>query len=142
MANIATMQIVGRAARDAELKYTPSGTAVCEFCLAVNTGWGDNQETLWQNCTAFSKRAEFCQKYITKGSNVAVTGSIRVERWDKRDGSGKGERTILIADNVQVIGGENRQQPTASQQQPQPQPLQPAFDNSAANDETQDQIPF
>jgi len=74
MPNHANITIAGHIGQDPELKRTPSDKAVCNFSVAVKTGFGDREVTTWWRVTFFGKRAENAAKYLSKGSAVIVSG--------------------------------------------------------------------
>lgn len=78
--------VAGRLGGDPEFKYTTSGTAICTFSLAVNTGWGERQKTTWWRVTAFGKTAENANQLLKKGSWVMVHGESYTEDWTGSDG--------------------------------------------------------
>ena len=83
--------IVGNLGRDPELRYTPQGTAVCNFSVATNEKKKDKggemlDVTTWFRVTLWNKQAETASKYLTKGSPIYVEGRLRVEEWNDRDG--------------------------------------------------------
>ena len=101
------VQLIGRLTRDPELRYTTgqNQTAVCRFSLAINTGYGDNKRTDYPNIVVFGKSAENCEKYLHKGSLVAVVGRIQTGSYEK-DGR-KIYTTDVIANNyggVEFLG--------------------------------------
>ena len=82
--------LMGRLTRDPELKPTQSNIPVVTFTLAVDRGFGRNQETQQQttdfiNIVAWRNTAEFVSKYFRKGQLVAVSGRIQVRNWKDRD---------------------------------------------------------
>lgn len=82
--------LMGRLTRDPELKHTQSNIPVVTFTLAVDRGFGRNQETQQQttdfiNIVAWRNTAEFVSKYFRKGQLVAVSGRIQVRNWKDRD---------------------------------------------------------
>ena len=86
--------LVGNLGRDPELRYTPQGTAVCNFSLATNEKKRDKagefqDVTTWFRVTLWSKQAENASKYLTKGSPVYVEGRLRIEEWTDRDGNNR-----------------------------------------------------
>jgi single-strand DNA-binding protein len=93
--------------RDAELKYTSSGTAICNFSIAssrsVKRGDKWEDEASFLDLTLWSKQAEGLNKYLTKGQQVVVKGELKQERWSK-DGANHSNLTIAV-DSVQLIGG-------------------------------------
>lgn len=68
--------IVGRLGRDPEMKYTPQGTAVTEFSVATDAGYGDKKKTVWFRVTAWEKMAETCNAHLAKGRQVLVEGTL------------------------------------------------------------------
>lgn len=72
---------VGRIGKDAELRYTQEGTAVSNFSLAVEVGWGERKKTLWLDCALWGKQADSLTKYLTKGKMIAILGQLDVRAW-------------------------------------------------------------
>lgn len=86
--------LVGNLGRDPELRYTPQGTAVCNFSVATNEKKrdkaGDLQDvTTWFRVTLWNKQAETASKYLTKGSPIYVEGRLRIEEWQDKDGNNR-----------------------------------------------------
>ena len=97
--------LIGRLARDPELRYTGNNTPVATFSLAVNrpfTNQNGEREADFINCVAWRKQAENIAKYCTKGTQVAVEGRIQTRSYDAQDGS-KRYVTEVIADNVTFL---------------------------------------
>ena len=100
--------IVGNLGRDPELRYTPQGTAVCNFSVATSerkrNATGEEQEiTTWFRVTMWGKQAENASKYLTKGRQVYIEGRLRVEEWTDRDG--KNRYTLEVhGTEMQFIG--------------------------------------
>lgn len=108
MANDINMVVlVGRLTRDAELRYTNSGIAVCKFSLAVNRKKrsGDNweDEVSFIDIIVWGKQGEAISRYLEKGKQVSVAGEIRQSRWEQ-DGQAR-SRIEVVANNVQLLGG-------------------------------------
>lgn len=83
---------IGRLTRDPELRYTPSGTAVCKFGLAINRSFrnqeGNNvEDTLFINVSAWGRQAEHCSQFLKKGKRVAINGELRSNSWQDREGN-------------------------------------------------------
>jgi len=83
---------IGRLTRDPELRYTPSGTAVCKFGLAINRSYrnqeGNNvEDTLFINVSAWGRQAEHCSQFLKKGKRVAINGELRSNSWQDREGN-------------------------------------------------------
>lgn len=97
---------IGRLTRDPELNFAAgTGTAVTRFTLAVTRPF-KKDETDFINCIAFNKRAEAIAQYLTKGRQLAVTGSIRTGSYDAKDGT-KRYTTDIVVDSFEFIGNSN-----------------------------------
>lgn len=112
--NLNKALIIGRMARDPELKVMPSsGTNVANFSVATNESYTKNGEkiekTEFHNIVVYGSTAENCAKYLKKGQLVMVEGKITTRTWDKEDGS-KGYKTEVIAFNVQ-FGPKGKNEP-------------------------------
>ncbi len=93
---------IGNLTRDPDLRYTPQGTPVCKFSIAINRKFNDKDETTFLNIVTWSKLAENCAKYLNKGSKVAVVGEIRMNEWEAKDG-GKRKDYEINANQVQFL---------------------------------------
>ena len=96
--------IIGRLTRDPEIRYTQSEKAVCSMTVAVDRPRqaGKEKETDFIRVQAWEKTAENCEKYLSKGSMVAVQGQLRQNVYEK-DGEKK-SNYIVRADRVEFIG--------------------------------------
>ena len=78
--------LIGNLTKDPELRYTPQGTPVASFRLAVNYRYKQSddmkQETMFIDNVVFGKQAESCSKYLSKGSPVLVEGRLQERRWE------------------------------------------------------------
>ncbi|HDQ13523.1 MAG TPA: single-stranded DNA-binding protein [Sediminispirochaeta sp.] len=108
MANdINSVVLVGRLTRDAELKYTANGTAVCKFSIAVNrrkkTGDSWGEEANFFDITLWGRQGEAIHQYLGKGKQIAVQGELRQSRWEQ---NGQNRSKVEIhAINVQLLSG-------------------------------------
>lgn len=95
--------IMGRLARDPELRRTQTGTPVASFRLAVERDFKDKARseriTDWIDVTAWSYTAEFVSKYFTKGRMAVVSGRLQTQEWTDRDGN-KRRSVGVVADRV------------------------------------------
>jgi single-strand DNA-binding protein len=98
------VMLIGILGRDPEFRYTPSGTAIAKFSLATNRRKrnGEEQPPDWHRITVWSKLAEICAQYLTKGKQVMIEGRIEYGSYDK-DGV-KHYTTDIIAENMQMLG--------------------------------------
>ena len=93
--------LTGRITKELELKCTPNGKMVCEFTIAVNRVGQDATDFI--NCVAFGKTGETITQYLTKGRQIAVTGSIRTGSYDAQDGT-KRYTTDVVVESFEFIG--------------------------------------
>ena len=98
------VELIGRLTRDPELRFTGNNTANCRFTLAVNRTFqsqSGEQGTDFINIVVWNKQAENVNKFMTKGSLVAVTGRIQTGSYEK-DGQ-RVYTTDVVADSVQFL---------------------------------------
>lgn len=130
---------VGRIGRDAEVRYTQSGTAMTVFPLAVDDGFGDKKVTTWIDCAMWGERGTKVAEHIRKGDQLYVKGSIRLETYTTKDGAEKSKVAMRIED-IQLLGGK-REQATEQRQAPaRPAPARPSA--PAPLEDDGDSIPF
>ena len=101
--------LIGNLGQDPELRYTGSGTAVCNMRLATNEAYKDSngewvEKTEWHNIVAWARLAEICNEYLRKGSQVYFEGSLQTRSWDDRDGNTR-YTTEIKAREMQMLGG-------------------------------------
>jgi single-strand DNA-binding protein len=107
MADVNHVVLIGRLTRDAELKHTAGGQAVCKFSIAVNRRkkngdqWED--EANFFDIVLWGKQGESLQSYLVKGKMVGVDGELRQDRW-QQDGQNR-SKVEIIANYVQLLGG-------------------------------------
>lgn len=110
MANVNKVMLLGNLTRDPELRYTPQGSAVCEFALAMNYSYTNKQsgqkveEVSFIDIVAWGRTGEICAEYLKKGRQVFVEGRLKQDRWESPEGK-KMSKIRVIAENVQFIGG-------------------------------------
>jgi single-strand DNA-binding protein len=143
--------IVGNLGRDPELRYTPQGTAVCNFSVATNERRrdkaGEQQDvTTWFRVNAWGRQAENVSKYLSKGRRVYVEGRLHVEEWTDRDG--KSRYTLEVnASDIQFLDSAADVEGIPVRQQSQSAPAPPASRTSGGGtsrepDIEDDEIPF
>jgi len=133
---------LGNMTADPELKYTPNGTAVCRFTVAINKRWktasGETKEEVsFIQVKAFKGQAEACAEYTHKGSLVLVQGELKQERWEK-DGQ-KHEKVGVVAFHVKFLDGKPAAAPGATKPATPPAA---ATSPAAAAPASEDDIPF
>lgn len=100
------VMLIGRLTKDPESKYLPSGMAVVEFSIANNyymSNKGSN-EVNYFDVVAFGKMAETVAKYLTKGKQIAITGTLRQDRWQDKDTNTARSKVRIIMQSMQMLG--------------------------------------
>ena len=149
--------LMGRLVADPELRHTPNDVAVTSFRIAVDRAYskvGQDKQADFIDITAWRQTAEFVCRYFTKGSMIAVQGSLRVDNYTNRDGN-KCTRYDVQANNVSFCGGRKESNtesaPAYSAQNtatvpPANVPTAPAYSSGAASDfqalPDDDDLPF
>jgi single-strand DNA-binding protein len=107
MVDLNHVVLIGRLTRDAELKYTANGQAVCKFSVAVNRRkkngdqWID--EPNFFDVVLWGRQGETLNQYLVKGKLVGVDGELRQDRWEQ-DGQNR-SKVEIVAANLQLLGG-------------------------------------
>jgi single-strand DNA-binding protein len=117
----------GRLGRDSKTNQTQGGTSVCNFALAVESGFGDKKQTIWLDCALWGKRAEGAlPQYLIKGAQVAVSGEMATREYQDNNGVNRTAVTLRVND-LTLLGNKQSDQDSRQgqpQAQPQPQPQQ------------------
>jgi single stranded DNA-binding protein (ssb) len=105
---------IGRLTRDPELRYTPAGKAVCKFGIAINRTYrnqeGNNvEDVLFINVTTWGKQAENVSQFLKKGRRVAISGELRSNNWQDKEGNKRtsfeiNARTVQFLDLLKDSG--------------------------------------
>jgi single-strand DNA-binding protein len=159
MASVNKVIIVGNLGKDPEVRYMPSGSALCTVSIATSRQWkdktsGDKQEeTEWHRVTFFDRMAEIAGEYLKKGRSVYVEGRLKTRKYTDKDGVEKFS-TEIVATDMQLLGGrdgggagEEMGEPraaaprSAAPARSAPAPRPPAK-SSTGFDDMDDDIPF
>ena len=100
------IMLIGRLTKDPESKYLPSGSAVVEFSIANNYYMSNKNSTEvnYFDVVAFGKMAETVAKYLTKGKQVAISGTLRQDRWQDKDTNAPRSKVRIIMQSMQMLG--------------------------------------
>jgi len=151
MASFNKIIIVGYLGRDPELRYTPQGTAVCDFSIATTERRkdkaGDIQEsTTWFRVSLFGRQAELASQYLTKGRQVYVEGQLSQREWTDKEG---GTRTSLEVRGSDIHflspAPESEQHQAVAAKaiaSPGPEPKKPQASKQKTPHFEEDEIPF
>ena len=104
--------VAGSLGKDAEVRYLANGDAVTSFSVADSQG--KDKPTIWWNCSVFGKRGESLRQYLTKGTAVAVSGSVSEREWTDNEGNKRKSMDLRVSD-VALQGG--RREPAPEQRQ-------------------------
>jgi single-strand DNA-binding protein len=170
MASINKVIIIGNLGRDPEVRYTPSGAAVCNVSVATTRNWKDKtsgdkvEETEWHRVVFYDRLAEIAGEYLKKGRSVYVEGRLKTRKWQDKDGKDT-YTTEIVAENMQLLGGREgggggygggrdsggdegfSREPAensrpAARQAPAPRPAPAPSKSSTGFDDMDDDIPF
>lgn len=99
------MLLIGNLTRDPELRYTPTGAAVCTLGLATNRYWttesGEKKEDVeFHRVVAWNKLAELCSQLLTKGRKIYVEGRLQTRTWQAADGAQRTTTEVVIEDMI------------------------------------------
>lgn len=107
MASLNKVFLIGNLTRDPELRYTPSGMAVCDLGLATTRRFAVNnqerEETCFVDITVWGKVGENCKSFLEKGSPVMVEGRLQLDQWEDQNGVKKSKLRV-VAESVQFLG--------------------------------------
>lgn len=109
-----TVALIGRLGASPEVRYTPSGVPVANFRIAVNEFWtdqsGEKQErTHWFSCIAWKNLAETVERYLSKGSQVGISGSLQQRSWQTEAGETRSTVEIVVR-NLTMLDGKRREE--------------------------------
>ncbi len=132
--------LVGNLGQDPELRYTGSGTAVCNLRLATNESYKDAsgewvERTEWHSVVTWGRLAEICNEYLTKGSQVYFEGSLQTRSYDDKDGNTK-YVTEVKAREMMMLSGRGEGGGSYSDSAPAARPAKPAAAAKAATPST------
>ena len=108
MANINYCVLGGYMARTPDLRYTPQGTPVADFAIAVNRQWKDKDGTKkseadFFDCVAWQRTAEIAGEHLKKGQPVLLEGHLQQERWEDKEG-GRRSKIKMIVERIHFLG--------------------------------------
>src|SRR5258708_1555337 len=98
------VELIGNLTRDPEMRYTPSGSAVCTFSIATNRTFvsdGEKREEVdFHRIVSWNKLAELCSQLLKKGNRVFVSGRLQNRSWEGQDGQSRNVTKIVIEDMI------------------------------------------
>lgn len=103
-----SVNLVGRLTRDPEVRYTAgeNATAVAKFAIAVDRPTQGEKKADFPNIVVFGRQAENCEKYLSKGRQVAIHGRIQTGKYEDKDGR-MVYTTEVVANSVEFLGSKS-----------------------------------
>lgn len=131
MASVNKVILVGNLGKDPEMRYTASGSAMCNISIATthnskNQAGERIEEAEWHRVVMFNRLAEIAGEYLRKGRPVYIEGRLRTRKWQGQDGQDR-YTTEIIADQMQMLGGRGDNDQSQAYQQPTPLPQQQSY---------------
>ncbi|HYD35918.1 MAG TPA: single-stranded DNA-binding protein [Vitreimonas sp.] len=149
MASVNRVILVGNLGRDPEMRYMPSGDPIANFSIATTDSWKDKsgqkqERTEWHRISMFGKLAEIAGEYLHKGSQVYIEGRLQTQKWVDKDSQEERQRTEIIADRMQMLGGKSSNDGSTQSSSPQPSvnEAKPNEQKAGAFDDFESDIPF
>ena len=101
--------IAGNLTRDIELKYAPSGDAVGNLSIAINSKYKDKEgevkeSVVFVDCTAFGAQVENAAKFLKKGSPALIEGRLHQDTWEDKESGQKRNKMKVVVDRIQFLG--------------------------------------
>ena len=105
---------IARLSRDPEIRVTQGGMSIARFGIAIDRLRGKDEEQTadFFNVTAFGKQAEFCEKYLKKGTKIGIEGRLQTDEYTNKDGQ-KVTAVIIIADKIEFCESKKAEAPKA-----------------------------
>lgn len=97
------VQLIGRLVDDPTLRYTKQNTPVASYTIAINTRYGEQQQTEFINISSWGKSGEFVSKYFKKGQPIAITGRLKNNNYEDKNGN-KRYSLEVITEDIEFIG--------------------------------------
>lgn len=98
------VELIGNLTRDPELRFTPTGAAVCTFGIATNRTYvsdGERKEEVdFHRLVSWNKLAELCNQLLKKGNRVFVSGRLQTRSWEAQDGQTRNVTEIVLEDMI------------------------------------------
>lgn len=101
------VHLIGNLTKDPELRYTKQNTPVASYTIAVNTGYGELQETNYINITTWGKAGEFINKYFKKGQSIALTGRLKNKNYESNGVKHYGME--VVTEDIEFVGSKKEE---------------------------------
>ncbi len=142
MSKINLVVLGGNLTRDPELKYTPAGTALCEFTIANSKKYKKNEEWVekpgFYNCICWGRRGEIINEHFSKGKPIEVQGELDFQQWETEEGQKRSAVKINVS-NFFFVGARDG---NASAGSSSGGAQEPSFPGDNREDVNEEEIPF
>ncbi len=158
MASVNKVILIGNLGRDPEVRYLPSGSAVCNLRIATTESWkdkasGEKKElTEWHSVVLFDKLAEIAGEYLRKGRSVYIEGRLQTRKWQDKETGADRYSTEVRGDVMQMLGSregggmgggdDSGEAPVRSSAKPAAKAGAPAAAGGDPYDSFEDDVPF
>lgn len=103
------VHLIGNLTKDPELRYTKHNTPVASYTIAINTRYGELQETDYINITSWGSSGEFVSKYFKKGQPIALTGRLKNKNYEDSQGI-KHYSMEVITEDIEFVGNKKQEE--------------------------------
>ena len=148
MANFNKVILAGNMTRDPELRYTPKGTAIAKFGLAVNRKWTaedgqSREEVTFVDIDCFGKQAEVISQYLRKGRSILIEGRLKLDQWDDKQTGQKRSKLGVVLESFSFLDSGNREGGSAAPPPSAAPAARPARADAGSDEPPQgDDVPF
>ena len=131
MANFNKVILAGNMTRDPELRYTPKGSAVAEFGLAINRKWKSEtgeakEEVTFVDIVAYGRTGEVIAQYLKKGRPIMIEGRLKLDQWDDKATGAKRSKMRVVCESFEFLDSGNRAEGAPPSAPAAPRPARPA----------------
>lgn len=102
------VHLIGNLTKDPELRYTKQNTPVASYTIAINSRYGENQQTDFINISTWGKSGEFVSKYFKKGQPIAITGRLKNKNYEDSNGN-KHYSMEVITEDIEFVGSKKEE---------------------------------
>lgn len=132
------LTFTGNIGNDAETRYTADGKAITSWSVALKSGFGKSEKTNWVRCSMFGERGSKIATYLTKGTQVAVSGEVSLNEYTNKQGENKASLECNVS-NVTLLG---RKEPSEPREAAKANGYQPQKEDLADLTQVEEDIPY
>lgn len=102
------VHLIGNLTKDPELRYTKQNTPVASYTIAINSRYGEQQQTEFINISSWGKTGEFVSKYFKKGQQIAITGRLKNRNYEDSNGV-KHYSMEVVTEDIEFVGSKKEE---------------------------------